>query len=184
MFSKLFVTTLCLFNTEMIKLQRDLLRIYRTVRHILSQNFYCCFTLVLSFIFITCVSRPLIHKFPPENYDIDAETESDNENQVAKVDLGTKEGYLLKGPEIGSESIFSNLASKSFKKRYCSMVREADGAYILEVYKDEKKTDTKLTIVMDFCSDVVKVSYKAEFYDTVRQIMKTFIYILPKNSTN
>lgn len=37
------------------------------------------------------------------------------------------------------------------------MVREADGAYILEVYKDEKKTDTKLTIVMDFCSEVVKV---------------------------
>lgn len=100
----------------------------------------------------------MIHKFPPEVFDIDADTESDNENQTAKVDLGTKEGYLLKGPEIGSERIFSNLASKSFKKRYCSMVREADGTYILEVYKDDKKTDTKLTIVMDFCSDVVKVS--------------------------
>lgn len=37
------------------------------------------------------------------------------------------------------------------------MLREADGTYILEVYKDEKKTDTKLTIVMDFCSDVVRV---------------------------
>lgn len=90
-------------------------------------------------------------------YDIDTETENDNEAQIAKVDLGTKEGYLLKGPEIGSERIFSNLASKSFKKRYCSIVREADGAYILEVYKDDKKTDTKLTIVMDFCSEVVKV---------------------------
>lgn len=95
---------------------------------------------------------------PEEVYDIDAETESDNEAQ-AKVDVGTKEGYLHKGPEIGSDRIFSNLASKSFKKRYCSMVREADGTYILEVYKDEKKTDTKLTIVMDFCSDVVRVSY-------------------------
>lgn len=90
-------------------------------------------------------------------YDIDAETESDNEAQ-AKVDIGTKEGHLLKGPEIGSERLFSNPISKTFKKRYCSMVREADGTYILEVYKDEKKTDTKLTIVMDFCSDVVKVS--------------------------
>lgn len=37
------------------------------------------------------------------------------------------------------------------------MVREADGTYILEVYKDEKKTETKTTIVMDFCSEVVKV---------------------------
>lgn len=90
-------------------------------------------------------------------YDIDTETDSENEAQNARIDHGTKEGYLLKGPEIGSERIFSNLASKSFKKRYCSMVREADGAYILEVYKDEKKTDTKLTVVMDFCSEVVKV---------------------------
>lgn len=103
-------------------------------------------------------NRPIDNKLTEEVYDIDAESESDHENQAAKVDVGTKEGYLLKGPEIGSDRIFSNLASKSFKKRYCSMVREADGAYILEVYKDEKKTDTKLTIVMDFCSDVVKVS--------------------------
>lgn len=104
------------------------------------------------------VLRPLNDKLPEEVYDLDAEIESDNEAQTAKVDAGTKEGYLLKGPEIGSERIFSNLASKSFKKRYCSMVRESDGTYILEVYKDDKKTDTKLTIVMDFCSDVVRVS--------------------------
>lgn len=105
-----------------------------------------------------CVCRPLNDKLPEEIYDLDAEIESDNEAQTAKVDAGTREGYLLKGPEIGSERIFSNLASKSFKKRFCSMVREADGTYILEVYKDDKKTDTKLTIVMDFCSDVVRVS--------------------------
>ncbi|CAH0700754.1 unnamed protein product [Spodoptera exigua] len=107
--------------------------------------------------------RPIENKFPEEVYDIDAETESDNEGQAAKLDLGTKEGHLLKGPEIGSDRIFSNLASKSFKKRYCSMVREADGTYILEVYKDEKKTDTKLTIVMDFCSDVVRNPKKGRF---------------------
>ncbi|KAL4715192.1 hypothetical protein ACJJTC_012239 [Scirpophaga incertulas] len=100
--------------------------------------------------------RPMDTRLPAEVYDIDTENECDHESQAVKVDIGTKEGYLLKGPEIGSDRIFSNLASKSFKKRYCSMIREADGAYILEVYKDDKKTDTKLTIVMDFCSDVVK----------------------------
>ncbi|RVE53287.1 hypothetical protein evm_002120 [Chilo suppressalis] len=100
--------------------------------------------------------RAIESKFPEEVYDIDTEAELEHEAQAAKVDFGTKEGYLLKGPEIGSDRIFSNLASKSFKKRYCSMLREADGTYVLEVYKDEKKTDTKLTIVMDFCSDVVK----------------------------
>jgi dedicator of cytokinesis protein 9/10/11 len=102
-------------------------------------------------------TRPIDTRLPEEVYELDTETECDQESQVTK-DIGTKEGYLLKGPEIGSDRIFSNLASKSFKKRYCSMVKEADGTYILEVYKDDKKTDTKLTIVMDFCSDVVKVS--------------------------
>ncbi|XP_045766053.1 dedicator of cytokinesis protein 9 isoform X2 [Maniola jurtina] len=106
--------------------------------------------------------RPINNKLPEEVFDIDAETENEHDAQ-AKIDIGTKEGYLLKGPEIGSDRIFSNLASKSFKKRFCSMVREADGAYILEVYKDEKKTDTKLTIVMDFCSDVVKNPKRGRF---------------------
>ncbi|XP_072936312.1 dedicator of cytokinesis protein 9 [Epargyreus clarus] len=112
----------------------------------------------------TChnLPRPIYNKLPEEVYDIDAEIEND-EAQAAKVDIGTKEGYLLKGPEIGSDRIFSNLASKSFKKRYCSMVKEADGTYILEVYKDDKKTDTKLTIVMDFCSDVVKNAKRGRF---------------------
>ncbi|KPJ11939.1 Dedicator of cytokinesis protein 9 [Papilio machaon] len=113
----------------------------------------------------TCLNLPRLvdNKLTEEVYDIDAENESDNEAQAAKVDIGTKEGYLLKGPEIGSDRIFSNLASKSFKKRYCSMVREADGAYILEVYKDDKKTDTKLTIVMDFCSDVVRNTKRGRY---------------------
>lgn len=119
---------------------------------------YSTCSFIISSITVIFCDRPLENKYPEEVYDIDAETESDNESQATKLDLGTKEGHLLKGPEIGSDRIFSNLASKSFKKRYCSMVREADGTYILEVYKDEKKTDTKLTIVMDFCSDVVKVS--------------------------
>ncbi|XP_028029187.1 dedicator of cytokinesis protein 9 [Bombyx mandarina] len=106
--------------------------------------------------------RLVVSKLPEEVYDIDAETEND-ENQSTKVDLGTKEGYLLKGPEIGSDRLFGNLASKSFKKRYCSMIREADGTYILEIYKDDKKTETKLTIVMDFCSDVVRNTKRGRF---------------------
>ncbi|XP_045485873.1 dedicator of cytokinesis protein 9 [Pieris rapae] len=106
--------------------------------------------------------RPFDTKLPIEIYDLDTEIENEHEAQN-KVDVGTKEGYLYKGPEIGSERMFSNLASKSFKKRYCSMVKEADGTYILEVYKDEKKTDTKLTIVMDFCSEVVRNTKRGRF---------------------
>jgi dedicator of cytokinesis protein 9/10/11 len=34
------------------------------------------------------------------------------------VDI-TKQGILLKGPESGQERVFVNLASKTFKRRYC-----------------------------------------------------------------
>lgn len=58
---------------------------------------------------------------------------------------------------IGSERSFVNIGSKSFKRRYCYLRQEVDGTYILEMYKDEKKGEAKMTIVMDFCTDVVKV---------------------------
>lgn len=57
----------------------------------------------------------------------------------------------------GSERPFVNIGSKSFKRRYCYLRQEADGTYILEMYKDDKKGEAKVTIVMDFCTDVVKV---------------------------
>lgn len=57
----------------------------------------------------------------------------------------------------GSDRMFVNIGSKSFKRRYCYLRQEVDGTYILDLYKDEKKGEAKVTIVMDFCTDVVKV---------------------------
>ena len=37
----------------------------------------------------------------------------------AKNDGITKQGYLMKGPEVGSDRMFVNIGSKSFKRRYC-----------------------------------------------------------------
>lgn len=59
----------------------------------------------------------------------------------------------------GSERGFVNMGSKSFKRRYCYLRQEVDGTYILEMYKDEKKGEAKMTVVMDFCTDVVKVRW-------------------------
>lgn len=64
----------------------------------------------------------------------------------------------MKGPEVGSDRMFANIGSKSFKRRYCYLRQEVDGTYILDLYKDEKKGEAKVTIVMDFCTDVVRVS--------------------------
>ncbi len=46
--------------------------------------------------------------------------------------------------------------------------REVDGTYILELHKDDKKGEAKATIVMDFCTEVVRVS----------SIQKPFFYYL------
>lgn len=36
--------------------------------------------------------------------------------------------------------------------------QQVDSTYILEVYKDDKKGDTKATIVMDLCDKVIRVN--------------------------
>ena len=68
----------------------------------------------------------------------------------------TKEGYLMKGPDIGVSDriMFSNIGSKSFKKRFCHLRQQVDGTYILEFFKDEKKGDVKIAN-LDFCTEIV-----------------------------
>ncbi|XP_034950532.1 dedicator of cytokinesis protein 9 isoform X2 [Chelonus insularis] len=91
-----------------------------------------------------------------EIYEIDTEVDQVDEEMI-KNDGITKEGYLMKGPEIGSsDRMFVNIGSKSFKRRFCHLRQEVDGTYILELFKDEKKGEAKLTIVMDFCTEVVR----------------------------
>ncbi|CAH0557569.1 unnamed protein product [Brassicogethes aeneus] len=99
--------------------------------------------------------------YKEENYEIDIDESVDDVKP--RVELVTKEGFLMKGPEIGSERSFVNLGSKSFKRRYCSLRQEVDGTYILELYKDERKGEAKVTIVMDFCTDVVKNLKRGRF---------------------
>ncbi|KAL1490945.1 hypothetical protein ABEB36_011614 [Hypothenemus hampei] len=94
-------------------------------------------------------------KLSEELYEVDI-SENDSGYTKSKSDNITKEGWLMRGPEIGSEKSFVNMGSKSFKKRYCYLRQEVDGTYILEMFKDEQKGEAKATIVMDFCTDVVK----------------------------
>lgn len=111
----------------------------------------------------SCVDLPIKpkeEKFQEEIYEVDIDTDAVDDLKP-RLDNITKEGFLLKGPEIGYERSFVNIGSKSFKRRYCYLRQEVDGTYILEMYKDEKKGEAKVTIVMDFCTDVVKVKQKS-----------------------
>jgi hypothetical protein len=50
-----------------------------------------------------------------------------------------------------------------------------DGTYILEVYKDDKKGDTKATIVMDLCDKVIRVNI-FDYLLYILLIQKVFLY--------
>ncbi|KAJ8944837.1 hypothetical protein NQ314_009378 [Rhamnusium bicolor] len=79
---------------------------------------------------------------------------------------------------FGSERSFVNIGSKSFKRRYCYLRQEVDGTYILELYKDEKKGEAKVTIVMDFCTDVVKNLKRGRFCFELRMTAGHKSYLL------
>ncbi|XP_006571706.1 dedicator of cytokinesis protein 9 isoform X1 [Apis mellifera] len=104
-----------------------------------------------------------IEDLKDEVYEIDTEVDQVDE-ELTKNNGITKEGYLMKGPEIGSsDRMFANIGSKSFKRRFCHLRQEVDGTYILELFKDEKKGEAKLTIVMDFCTEVVRNSKRGRY---------------------
>lgn len=95
-------------------------------------------------------------------YEVDTETEvKDSDNNTKGDSEIIKEGYILKGPESGTDS-FISLATKSFKRRYLTLRREVDGTHILEFFKDDKRSDSKGTICMDFCSKVVRNSKRSK----------------------
>ncbi|PNF36808.1 hypothetical protein B7P43_G09617 [Cryptotermes secundus] len=98
-----------------------------------------------------------------EVYEVDTDADQVDEDLLSKNDCITKQGYLMKGPEVGSDRMFVNIGSKSFKRRYCYLRQEVDGTYILELHKDEKKGEAKATIVMDFCTEVVRNSKRGRF---------------------
>ncbi|KAI5737707.1 hypothetical protein M8J76_015984 [Diaphorina citri] len=98
-----------------------------------------------------------------EVYEVDTDVDQVDEDPLTKGSGVTKQGFLLKGPDGGSDRMFVNLGHKSFKRRYCYLRREVDGTYILELHKDDKKGEAKATIVMDFCTEVVRNSKKGRY---------------------
>lgn len=93
--------------------------------------------------------------------DTDIENGKDAVNALGNESGVIKEGFLLKGPEAGTDS-FISLATKSFKRRYVCLRQEVDGTHILEFHKDDRKTDSKGALCMDFCNKVVRSSKRSK----------------------
>ncbi|CAG9862855.1 unnamed protein product [Phyllotreta striolata] len=134
----------------------------------------------------SCIDLPIKSKekkLEEEIYETDIDTDAVDDLKP-RLDNITKEGYLLKGPEIGSERTFVNIGSKSFKRRYCYLRQEVDGTYILEMYKDERKGEAKVTIVMDFCTDVLKNLKRGRFCLELRMTSGHKSYLLAAENEN
>ncbi|XP_035917341.1 dedicator of cytokinesis protein 11 isoform X2 [Anopheles stephensi] len=115
----------------------------------------------------TCYDLPRMspsEEMREEVYEIDTDPDRLDEQMTrSQADTIAKQGYLFKGPDTNSDRMFAHIGSKSFKKRYCYLRQEIDGTYILELHKDEKQSEAKATIVMDFCTEVVPNPKKGRF---------------------
>lgn len=87
-------------------------------------------------------------------HEIDIEGDADDEI-FSPDSLPTVEGYLLKGPEGATEKMFANIATKSFKRRFCILRQDITGSYFFDICKEDKKRDAALSICLDECEDIV-----------------------------
>jgi len=88
----------------------------------------------------------------------------------------TKEGYILRGSEA-STNAFMSMTTKSFKRRWMSLRQEIDGTCIIEFHKDNHKTESKGTICLDFCHQVIKVSLQTALVFFFLPFLNSFAYL-------
>ena len=83
--------------------------------------------------------------------------EGDMDNEVLDYESSpTIEGYLLKGPKGSAEKAFVNIATKSFKRRFCKLRQHISGSYFLDICKEEKKQDATTSINLDECQEILR----------------------------
>lgn len=87
-------------------------------------------------------------------HEIDVDGDVDDESFLPDVPASL-EGYLLKGPEGASEKMFANIATKSFKRRFCKLRQDVTGFYYFDVCKDDKKQEITQSICLDECEEVL-----------------------------
>ncbi|XP_015793400.1 dedicator of cytokinesis protein 9-like [Tetranychus urticae] len=103
-------------------------------------------------------------------YEIDDDDE-DSEREAHDNALGgiTKEGYILRGSETAT-SAFMSMTSKSFKRRWMCLRPEVDNTYVLEFFKDQRKTESKGSIHLDLCHQVVRNARRGKWAFELRMI--------------
>lgn len=91
---------------------------------------------------------------PDPKHEIDVEGDADDDPLFPDMPP-TLEGYLLKGPEGATEKMFANIATKSFKRRFCKLRQDISGSYFLDICKEDKKMEASVSITLDECEEVL-----------------------------
>uniref|UniRef100_A0A0P6E5D7 Dedicator of cytokinesis protein n=2 Tax=Daphnia magna TaxID=35525 RepID=A0A0P6E5D7_9CRUS len=132
-------------------------------------QFYTCDWSIVSYKYWTysgsCLDLPRVEKLSllsDPKHEIDIEGDADDEI-FSPDSLPTVEGYLLKGPEGATEKMFANIATKSFKRRFCILRQDITGSYFFDICKEDKKRDAALSICLDECEDIVANKRKNKF---------------------
>ena len=93
---------------------------------------------------------------PDQKHEMDIEGDVDYD-QLDLEHPPTMEGYLLKGPEGATDKAFVNIATKSFKRRFCKLRQDSSGSCFLDIYKEEKKQDVTTSIPLDECREILRL---------------------------
>ncbi|ESP01696.1 hypothetical protein LOTGIDRAFT_172449 [Lottia gigantea] len=102
-------------------------------------------------------------------FEIDTEEIEDKDDDTISRGLEsiiTKKGWLYKGPDGGKENIIS--FTRQFKRRYFVLQQQTDLTYMLEFFKDNKKSDAKGAIYLDLAECVVKNTKKGKYSFEIR----------------
>ena len=75
---------------------------------------------------------------------------------LVEDDSDTALVLVSQGPEGASEKMFVNIATKSFKRRFCKLRQDVAGSYFLDICKEEKKQEASTSIALDECSEILR----------------------------
>ncbi|KAL3847595.1 hypothetical protein ACJMK2_018498 [Sinanodonta woodiana] len=117
-----------------------------------------------------------------QTFEIDAEIDDRHNDDTlnrsySNVSMSaiTKAGWLYKGPDSGGrENIIS--FTRQFKKRYFCVKQQPDQTYVMEFFKDERKTEAKGVIFLDCAQEVVKNSKKGKHCFEVKTPQKAYLF--------
>ncbi|KAL8624516.1 hypothetical protein ACOMHN_053059 [Nucella lapillus] len=101
-------------------------------------------------------------------FEIDAESDDKEDDTLTRgfVSSITKKGWLFKGPDSGKDNVIS--FTRQFKKRFFMLKQQSDYTFILEMYKDDKKSDSKGVVFLDLAQEVVRNTKKGKYCFEIR----------------